>query len=220
MGAISKLQIIKAFSREFLPELVSAIPFFGTALKSGVKGAFDKMDELEKESASKEEMNKELKVVVENEEKLDEAEAKELINKLSDEEIEKLKNYVMYATVKMPEEKDLKFLSGFMVASKENISDDFKDILLSILEDGSAADEIFEDPDDDIVEAIRSLGVVASGYEIDVQDNVVDINFGVYVDEETGEPESDTGEILLPSNQAAIDVIKKSLDKSYTRTVL
>ena len=51
---------------------------FGTALKSGVKGAFDKMDELEKESASKEEMNKELKVVVENEEKLDEAEAKEL----------------------------------------------------------------------------------------------------------------------------------------------
>jgi hypothetical protein len=80
---------------------------------------------------------------------------------------------------------------------KKTISDDFKDILLSILEDGSAADEIFEDPDDDIVEAIRSLGVVASGYEIDVQDNVVDINFGVYVDEETGEPESDTGEILF-----------------------
>ena len=45
MGTISKLQIIKAFSREFLPELVSAIPFFGTALKSGVKGAFDKMDD-------------------------------------------------------------------------------------------------------------------------------------------------------------------------------
>ena len=165
--------LVKAFgketAKEVLPDMIASIPVFGVPMSKAAKTVMDKLAEAEKKAEESENVQEEVKSNI-----------GDVVDTLTDNEIEEVKNVFVRGCVDAGGGDIPAYLGGMAIYTWDyTISDNLKDALLGIFNNGEKKTEsIYEDTDDEILlEAESKLNDLLRGEELTVYDNCIVISF-------------------------------------------